>query len=304
MAKTASVPGQVDVSKLKASKKVFNPGPARSRYGNIFNFLFLCLIGCVMIIPFVYIVSNALKPMDELFLFPPRLFVQNPTLENFASIGTLMSSSAVPFSRYLFNTIFVTIVATVFHIILASLAAYVLEKRDFPGRNIISQTIVLSLMFTQAVTAIPNYIIQTKLGMIDSYWVLIIPYVGGSMGLYLMKQFMSSSIPNSLLEAARIDGAKELTIFKDIVMPLVKPAWLTMLMTSVQSMWAITGSTVIFSESLKPLQYALSQVTAAGVARTGASAAITVIMILPPLLVFVLSQTQILDTMASSGIKE
>ena len=204
----------------------------------------------------------------------------------------------------MFNTIFVTIVATVFHIILASLAAYVLEKRDFPGRNLISQTIVLSLMFTQAVTSIPNYIIQTKLGMIDSYWVLIIPYVGGSMGLYLMKQFMSSSIPNSLLEAARIDGAKELTIFKDIVMPLVKPAWLTMLMTSVQSMWAITGSTVIFSESLKPLQYALSQVTAAGVARTGASAAITVIMILPPLLVFVLSQTQILDTMASSGIKE
>ena len=257
-----------------------------------------------MIIPFVYIVSNALKPMDELFLFPPRLFVQNPTLENFASIGTLMSSSAVPFSRYLFNTIFVTIVATVFHIILASLAAYVLEKRDFPGRNIISQTIVLSLMFTQAVTAIPNYIIQTKLGMIDTYWVLIIPYVGGSMGLYLMKQFMSSSIPNSLLEAARIDGAKELTIFKDIVMPLVKPAWLTMLKTSVQSMWAITGSTVIFTESLKPLQYALSQVTAAGVARTGASAAITVIMILPPLLVFILSQTQILDTMASSGIKE
>ena len=124
------------------------------------------------------------------------------------------------------------------------------------------------------------------------------------MGLYLMKQHMASSIPNALLEAARIDGASELKIFASIVMPLVKPAWLTMLMTSVQSMWGISGSTVIFSESLKPLQYALSQIASGGIARTGAAAAISFVMILPPLTIFILSQTQILDTMASSGIKE
>ena len=167
-----------------------------------------------------------------------------------------------------------------------------------------SQIIVLSLMFTPAVTGIPNYIIQSKLGMIDTYWVLIIPYIGSSMGLYLMKQFMSSSIPNTLLEAARIDGASELRIFTRIVMPLVKPAWLTMLMTSVQSMWGMTGNTVIFSEAKKPLNYALSQIGTGGVARQGAAAAVTLIMIIPPLLVFILSQSRILDTMASSGIKE
>ena len=203
----ATKTGTVDLNKLKVSKKRFNPGPARSRAGVITNFLFLCAVGAIMLIPMVYIVCNAFKPLDELFLFPPTIIVRNPTLANFKSISTLMSASWVPFSRYIFNTVFVTIVATVFHIILASLAAYVLEKRDFPGRNMMSQVIVLSLMFTPAVTGIPNYIIQSKLGMIDTYWVMIIPYVGGSMGLYLMKQFMASSIPNVLLEAARIDGA-------------------------------------------------------------------------------------------------
>lgn len=300
----ATATKQIDVKKLKASKKVFNPGVARSRAGRIINFLFLCLVGAFMIIPFLYIVNNAFKPLDELFLYPPNIFVQNPTLDNFTNISVLMSTSWVPFSRYIFNTVFVTIAATFFHIVFASLAAYVLQKRDFIGRNLMSQIITLSLMFTPAVTGIPNYIIQSKLGIIDTYWVLIIPHVGASMGLYLMKQHMASSIPNALLEAARIDGASELKIFASIVMPLVKPAWLTMLMTSVQSMWGISGSTVIFSESLKPLQYALSQIASGGIARTGAAAAISFIMILPPLTIFILSQTQILDTMASSGIKE
>ena len=294
----------IDLEKLKVSKKKFNPGPARSRAGVITNFLFLCAVGFLMVIPLVYVVCNAFKPMDELFLFPPRLIVQNPTLANFTSISTLMSSSWVPFSRYVFNTLYVTVVATFFHIILASLAAYVLEKRDFPGRNAMSKLIVLALMFTPAVTGIPNYIIQSKLGMIDTYWVIIIPYIGGTMGLYLMKQFMASSIPNVLLEAARIDGASELKIFSGIVLPLVKPAWLTMLMTSVQGMWGISASTVIFTESKKPLQYALSQIAAGGIARTGSAAAITLIMILPPLTIFIICQTNILDTMASSGLKD
>lgn len=295
---------QVDLRKLKVSKRKFNPGLARSRAGVITNFVFLCICGFFMIIPLIYTVSNAFKPMDELFMFPPRILARNITLENFSSISVLMQSSWVPFSRYLFNTLFVTVVATFFHILLASLAAYVLEKREFPGRILISKVIVLSLMFTPAVTGIPNYIVQSKLGMIDTYWVLILPYVGASMGLYLMKQFMSSSVPNVLLESARIDGASELRIFAQIVMPLVKPAWLTMLMTSVQAMWGISGSTVIFTESKKPLTYALNQIISGGIARAGAGAAVGLIMLLPPLTIFIISQSRILDTMASSGIKE
>ena len=255
-------------------------------------------------LPLVYTVCNAFKPLDELFLFPPTFFVRNPTLDNFQNISVLMGQSWVPFSRYIFNTLFVTIVATVLHIIAASLAAYVLEKRKFPGAKVMFKVVVLSLMFSAAVTGIPNYIIMSKLGMIDTYFALIVPYIASSIGLYLMKQFVSSSIPDALLEAARIDGASELKIFASIVMPLVKPAWLTLLLFSVQSLWGTTGNTFIFTESLKPLNYALNQIMAGGIARAGAGAAVGLLMLLPPLAVFVFSQTRILDTMASSGIKD
>ena len=304
MEQVKKIDAPLDPSKIKVSKKVFNPGLARSRWGNIFNFVFLCLVGIFMVFPLVMIINNAFKPMDELFLFPPRIFVQNPTFENFSNISVLMSQSWIPFSRYIFNTIGTCVVATFFHIIFASLAAYVLEKRDFPGRTVLFKIVVVSLMFTPAVTAIPNYIIMSKLGIIDTYWALILPYIGSSMGLYLMKQHLSASVPTALLEAARIDGANELRIFRSIVMPMVKPAWLTMMLFSVQSMWGITGANTIFTEAKKPLSYALNQIVSGGIARAGAGAAVQLIMITPPILIFIITQTQVLDTMASSGIKD
>lgn len=303
MAKT-KVAGQVDVDKLKASKKVFNPGPGRSRWGNILNFLFICLVGVFMMFPLLYIINNAFKPLDELFMFPPNFFVRNPTFDNFTNISVLMSESWIPFSRYVFNTLFITAVATFFHIVLASLAAYVLEKRDFPGAKPIFKVMEISLLFTTTATAIPSYIIMSYLGMIDTSWALIVPYVGSTMGLYLMKQHLSSTVPNALLEAARIDGASELRIFASIVMPLAKPAWLTMMMFAVQSMWTQQGASQIFSEAKKPLTYALNQIVTGGVARAGAGAAVQLILITPPILMFVLIQSQVLDTMASSGMKD
>jgi len=294
----------IDGKRLRVSKRVFSPGLARSRGGNIANFLFLCGIGIIMALPLVYTISNAFKPLDELFMFPPRFFVRNPTFENFQNIGVLMNQSWVPFSRYIFNTVFVTVVTTVSHIIVASLAAYVLEKRTFPGGKFLFQLIQKSLMFTTAVLVIPSYIVMSKLGLVDTYGALIIPGIASTLGLYLMKQFISSSIPDSLLEASRIDGASEIRIFRSIVMPLVKPAWLTMILFSVQAMWGIGGETLIFTEAKKPLTYALGQIVSGGIARAGAGAAVGLIMFLPPLTVFIISQARILDTMASSGIKE
>ncbi len=305
MAKTKALdPSKIQVDKIKPSKKVFNPGPGRSRWGNIINFLFICLVGVFMLFPLVYVINNAFKPMDELFMFPPNFFVRNPTLDNFTNISVLMSQSWIPFSRYVFNTVFITVAATFFHIIFASLAAYVLEKRDFPGAKPIFKVMEVSLLFTTTATAIPNYIIMSKLGMIDTYWALIVPYIGSSMGLYLMKQHLSSTVPNALLEAARIDGASELKIFRSIVMPLAKPAWLTMMLFAVQTMWSQQGASQIFKEAYKPLTYALNQIVTGGVARAGAGAAVQLIIITPPILLFVLIQTQVLDTMASSGMKD
>ena len=303
MAKSTAV-GQIDVDKIKASKKVFNPGPGRSRWGNIVNFLFICFVGVFMMFPLVYVINNAFKPLDELFMFPPNFFVRNPTFDNFTNISVLMSQSWIPFSRYIFNTVFTTAVATFFHIIFASLAAYVIEKRDFPGAKPIFKVMEVSLLFTTTATAIPSYIIMSYLGMIDTSWALIVPYVGSTMGLYLMKQHLSATVPDALLEAARIDGASELRIFGSIVMPLAKPAWLTMMMFAVQSMWGQQGASQIFSEAKKPLTYALNQIVTGGVARAGAGAAVQLIIITPPILMFILIQSQVLDTMASSGMKD
>lgn len=285
-------------------KRISRAGLARSVGGNVVNFLLLCIIAAFMALPLLYVVSNAFKPLDEIFVYPPRLYVIHPTVGNFSDLASLMSQSWIPFSRYIFNSVFVTAVSTFVQIIFVSMAAYVLEKREFPGRKVFFKVVVISLMFSGSVTAVPNYIIMNGLGMVNTYWAMILPAIASSMGLFLMKQFVATSVPTAVLEAARVDGARELMIFWRIVMPLVKPAWLTLIIFAFQSIWATNGNGYIYTETLKPLNYALSQVVSGGVARTGSAAAVSLIMLLPPLTVFIITQSNILNTMASSGIKE
>jgi ABC-type glycerol-3-phosphate transport system permease component len=276
----------------------------RSIYADWLNILILLVIGAFMAMPLVYALSSAFKPLDELFLFPPTFLVRKPTLENFRNLSLLMSNSWVPFSRYLFNTVFLTFVGTLGHVLIASVAAFVLAKHSFPGRKLIFWLVVTSLMFASQVTAIPNYIVMSYLGWIDNYTSIIIPAWGATLGLFLMKQFIEQMIPDSLLEAARIDGAGELRTIFQIVMPIVKPAWLTLIIFSIQGLWNSTGSVFIYSEQLKPLSYALSQIMQGGIARTGAVAAVAVIMMTVPIATFIITQSNILETMSSSGIKD
>lgn len=285
--------------KIKHQKRV-----NRSSVGNFGNVFFLLLLAAFMALPMVYTISNAFKPFDELFVFPPKFFVRNPTINNFEDLFTIMATSWVPFSRYLFNTVFITLCGTIGHIMLSSLAAYALAKFDFPGRNLLFSLVVLSLMFSPAVTAIPNYLIMSNLGWVDSYLSLIVPAMGASLGLYLMKQFMEQLLPDALLEAARIDGSGEVTIFIRIVMPIVKPAWITLAILTIQSLWASTGGVYIYSEELKTLPVALNQIIASGVGRTGVAAAVSVIIMIVPVVTFIFSQTRILETMATSGMKD
>ncbi|WP_026507866.1 carbohydrate ABC transporter permease [Butyrivibrio sp. MC2013] len=277
--------------------------PSHSLLGNFFNIFILVLLGLFMVMPLVLAVSNSLKPLEELFVFPPRLFVRNPTLENFHDVFVLLSESWIPFSRYIFNTVFITVIGTLGHLIIASMCAYALAKHRFPGRDLIFAVIVMALMFAGQVTAIPNYLIMSRIGWLDSYMALIVPAIGKPMGLFLMKQFMEQ-IPDSLLEAARIDGAGEARIFLTIAMPQVKPAWLTLMIFSFQDLWNMQGSNFIYSEELKTMPYALSQIAAGGISRAGATAAVTVIMMIVPISIFVINQSSIVETMASSGIKE
>ncbi|MCR5458271.1 MAG: carbohydrate ABC transporter permease [Acetatifactor sp.] len=277
--------------------------PNRSIGGDMLVYIFLGVMAIAMVFPLVYAVENSLKPLDELFRFPPKIFARNPTLDNFADLFVNMGKSTVTFSRYVFNTAFITAVGTAGHLLIASMGAFVLAKYEFPGGQTFFKIVTTALMFSGYVTQIPNYLIINKLGWIDTYWAIIIPAFAMPIGFFLMKQFMEG-LPSSLIEAAKIDGANEWKVFTSIVMPNVKPAWLTMIIYSVQALWNNPSSMYIYSEEKKALVYALTQIQSGGIARTGQAAAVQVIAISVPIIIFIFSESQILETMASSGLKD
>jgi len=265
-------------------------------------FIFLAVIGAVMVLPLVYSVINSLKPIDELFAFPPRFFVSRPTGENYKLLFSLASNLWVPFSRYLFNSVFITLLVTVLSVLTASLAAYPLAKYKLRV-NFLFDFVVLSLLFNGAVLALPQYIIMARLKMINTMLVYIIPCLAAPLGLFLMKQFMER-IPISLIESAHIDGANQFTVFFRIVMPQVKPAWMTLILFTFQSVWSQQPLNMVFDENLKLVNMAFSNVTAAGISRLGPSMAAAVVLMLPPMAVFLFTQGNVIETMSASGIKE
>ncbi len=275
----------------------------RSVAGNGILFFLMIICGIFMSLPLVMIINNCLKPLDEIFQYPPKVFVRNPTLENFTDLFIIMNDSWVPFSRYILNTLIITGLGTFGHVIVASLAAYPLAKHEFPGKKILFNMVVLSMMFSWTVTQIPNYMIISWLHINNTYLALILPAWQYGMGLYLMKQFMEQ-LPTSLMESARLDGASEYQIFWRIVMPNVKPAWLTLAIFQFQQMWGNTGAMFLRDEQLKPLQFALQQIAAGGTARAGASAAVTFIIAAVPIIFFLACQSNVLETMTTSGMKE
>ncbi len=275
----------------------------RSRAGTVFIMLFLVLMGCFTALPFVYSILQSIKPLEELFVFPPRMYVIDPTFENYISLFNLTTTTWIPVSRYLFNSAALTVLGTSANVLFSSMAAYPLAKLKFHGSKQLFNLVVVSLLFTYEVTSVPAYIIIAKLKLIDTFWALLLPAIATPMGLFLMKQFMTQ-IPDSIIESARVDGAGTFTTYWRIVMPQVKPAWLTLVIFSFQSLWNREGLTYIFSDQLKTFPTILGQISSGGVARAGAAAAAAVVLMIPPILVFILSQSNVIETMASSGIKE
>lgn len=284
--------------------RIINKRINRSLGSSIFVYSIIGIFAAFMVIPMIYAISNSLKPLNELWIFPPRLFVINPTIKNYNDLFNLISDSWIPFSRNIFNTLFISICGTLGHIILASMCAYSISKLRFYGSKTMFRIIVYSLMFSATVTTIPNFLIITRLNLIDNYLAIILPAFSAPLGLYLMKQFMESMVPDSLLEAAKIDGAREGVIFFRIVMPIIKPAWLTLVIFSFQSLWNSGSNLYIQSEELKTLNYAISQILAGGIARAGVGAAAVVVMMILPIIVFVFTQSNVVETMSTSGMKD
>ena len=276
----------------------------RSAGGDAGISFFLILMGTFMFLPMLYVIMQSLKPLDELWMFPPRFYVTSPTLENFSDLFSLMNTSWVPFSRYIFNTVLITACGTLGNLVLSSMAAYALAKLKFPGREVMFQMVVYSLMFHQTVNQVTHFIILTAFHMVDTYFAIIVPALASTLGLYLMKQFMESAVSDAVLESARLDGASEFRTFLTIAMPMVKPAWLTLIIESFKGLWNTGQSVYIQSEQLKTFNYAIQQIVNGGVERAGAGAAATVVMMLVPITMFVVTQSNIIETMGSSGMKD
>ena len=275
---------------------------SRSAAGNATVIIFLLIFGMFMILPLYYMVVSALKPTSELLYFPPKFYVIKPTLRNFLSLIKLQAQSDVPFERYLFNSVFVTVISTVGYVLLASMAAYALSKHKFPLKNTITKSVVFAILFRPEVTSVPLYILMVKAHIIDNYWALILPAMSGSFGVFLLQQFLDN-VPNEMIEAARIDGASEFVIYRKLIMPMLKPAWMTVVIFTFISIWNTTAAQFIYSEDMKMLPAMLSSLSTAGVTRTGVAAAVGVLMMFPSVVIFLLSQNSIVETMAHSGLK-
>jgi putative chitobiose transport system permease protein len=274
----------------------------RSLGGTLTLSFFLILIGLFMVLPFVYAVASSFKPPTEFFLFPPPFFPINPVFDNYKDLSVVLSNMWVPFERYVFNSTVIAAITSVVYLFIAAMSAFPLAKHDFPGKKVFLSVITLALMFTPAITGIPQYVVMTQLDLIDNMWGVILPALSSTLGVYLCINYLEI-IPDTILESARIDGANEIRVWWSIIMPNIKPSLFTMLIFEFQAIWMSSGGNVLYSEQYKTLPAALGQVATAGIARAGVGSAASVIMMIPPLVIFIISQTNVIDTMTHSGIK-
>lgn len=278
----------------------------RPSFARVMLYALLLAMVVVAALPLFVMVSRSLMPLDELFIYPPRLLVRKPTLRNFSDLLTSLSSSTVPFTRYIFNSLFTTVVTVTISIMVCCMGAYGLVKHKPAGANAIFAVVLAALMFSTHVTQIPNYLVVNKLGLVNSYLALIIPKIAMAYNFFLVKQFCEQ-LPNSILEAARIDGARELRVFWTIAMPLLRPAWTTLAVFSFVSNWNDYFSPLIYisSNALKTLPLALQTLGggAGVVARAGTVGAATFLTTLPSVLVFAIMRGKVMETMSFSGIK-
>jgi len=259
-----------------------------------------------MVLPVIYIVNQAFKPLDELFMFPPRFFVIKPTLKNFTDLLRASSTTGVPMSRYLFNSIVVTSITVLANILITASSAYVLSKKKFKLKNRLFALNQIALMFVPIAVAIPRYLIIKNVGLTDNFLAHIVPLLAMPIGLFLVKQFMDD-IPDALIEAAKLDGANDFQILTKIVMPLVKPALATVGILTFQVVWNATESSSLYisDETLKTFAFYLNTLTTSSntIAGAGMAAAAGLIMFLPNLIIFMMLQSKVMNTMTHSGIK-
>ncbi len=276
----------------------------RSTFGNIVIALILIGAGLFTILPLIYSVSTSLKPLDEILAFPPRFFVTRPTFQNYAALPGLLNSLRVSAERYFINSIMLSVVITIGHIFIAAMAAYVFSQSKTKFMKTAFLIVQFTILFNAYTLAIPQYMIFSSMKIIDTYLVYILPALPSTIGVFLIKQFMDASLPPALIEAAKIDGAGNPRILFSVVLPIAKPALLTLALFAFRDAWALVPSGTIFRDELRTLPQVMGQITGGGIARSGSAMAATVLLMIPPIIVYLLCQSNVLETMSNAGIKE
>ncbi len=289
---------------MPAIAKQLRRGLKKITPGWVTVYVLMIALAVVTALPLIYMVVTAFKPIEELLLFPPRFFVKRPVLTNFSDLFETLDSQTVPFTRYLFNSLFTTVVTVVLTLAVCLMGAYAIEKVRMRGSRLFGTMVVYALMFSPPAAQIPIYMVVAKSGMLDTYWALIIPSLATPMYFFLLRQFISQ-IPEVLLESARLDGASEYRILVSLIIPTVKPALATVTVFAFIANWNNSGGSAIYitDQAMKTLPYALSTITTGGLARAGAAAAASLLITLPTILVYLLMQAQVMKTMVFAGIK-
>lgn len=280
--------------------------PKSFEIGQLKIILLILPLVIFMGMPIIFIINHAFKPMEELFAFPPTFFVKNPTFENFTKLIKFSDSSGIPLSRYLFNSLVVTVITVGLALILTTMSAFALAKIKFKGRNLLTHINQVAIMFVSTAVLIPRYLVICNLGLIDNLLAHILPLVAMPVALFLVKQFVEQ-VPDSLLEAAYMDGATDFDVYVKVIMPMIRPAIATASILVFQQVWTnMETSSYFFSDdSMKTLTFYMNTLVNANntVAGQGMSAAASLIMFIPNLVLFIILQNKVMNTMANSGIK-
>ena len=279
--------------------------PDRFHPSQIKFYIITCLMAAFMLLPIIFIIVHAFKPISELLEYPPKFYVINPTFDNFKNLFRQTTNSSIPFSRYLFNSILVTLIGVIVTLFVTSLTAFSLSKLRFKGKRTIFKVNEMAMMFVGSALVIPRYLVISSLGITDTIFAHIIPLLALPVGLFLVKQFIDQ-LPNELIEAARLDGATDFQVFRKVIFPLIKPALATVAILSFQAFWnnVETSSIFVNDEGHRTLAFFLSTLTTnSSVAGQGMAAAASLIIFLPNLIFFIIVQSKVMDTMAHSGIK-
>ena len=304
---TAINSGSKNKPALKASGRSQVKRYTRSKAGNFFYVLFLILFGSFSVLPLIYCIVTAFKPLEELLVYPPKLYVVNPTLQNFMALPDLLSNLKIPLSRYIFNSFFVTVITTLLYVFIAAMAAFTLAKSKIRGRRVFFLVVQLALLFNGTTLSVPLYLIYSWLGIIDTYWVMILPYIASTMGVFLMKQYMESTLPLSLIEAARIDGSGEFRTFNAIVMPLMKPAIAVQMIFTFVSSWNnyFTPALILHDDKKKTLPILIAQLRAADWLKfdMGQVYVMIAFSIFPVIIVYLILSKHIVQGVALGSVK-